>query len=299
MSDNENSEKLLTSYFEKANKEEPVISVAEINNLIINLPFGDSSASLSNKTKQKVLAQYKYWLAGGLILCIGLIWFFTNSKQDINNNSNSVTNLNPQVNKIIYQEVAKINSTEKIKVDAKKFDTKEENEEAKVASKEKIMPSKIESKASISKNSSYYFPGDAKVKFELNGQSVLMIINEDVEQLEINGVLIDKSEYSEYATTIDEGKKLKLESDRIKFDTKDAESEQKQQNRKIMHGLIDELNADQMIDASGNFEFRISDLKLFINDAKQTDVVSEKYIKLYEALSGKQLTVKSNIRIKH
>jgi len=299
MSDNENSEKLLTSYFEKANKEEPVISVAEINNLIINLPFGDSSASLSNKTKQKVLAQYKYWLAGGLIICIGLIWFFTNSKQDINNNSNSVTNLNPQVNKIIYQEVAKINSTEKIKVDAKKFDTKEENEVAKVASKEKIMPSKIESKASISKNSSYYFPGDAKVKFELNGQSVLMIINEDVEQLEINGVLIDKSEYSEYATTIDEGKKLKLESDRIKFDTKDAESEQKQQNRKIMHGLIDELNADQMIDASGNFEFRISDLKLFINDAKQTDVVSEKYIKLYEALSGKQLTVKSNIRIKH
>ncbi len=299
MVDNENSEQLLTSYFEKAGKEAPVVPVSEINNLISTLPVGAISASLTNKTIQQVLAQYKYWLAGGLSICTGALLLFTSSKQDLKINSATISNVKPPAIKNINQDAAQTISTENYTVIEKKGTEKEVAVLNKITEKNKIQASPKESLAEISKKSSYYFPGDARVNFELNGQSISMIIREQVEQLEINGVQIDKNDFSEYAAIIEKGKALKMESDRVKFDKKDAENLQQLKNREIMHGLIDELNADQMIDKSGNFEFRISVLKLYINNMEQAEIVSAKYIKLYESLSGNQLTEKSNIRIKH
>ncbi|MBK7684066.1 MAG: hypothetical protein IPJ26_17125 [Bacteroidetes bacterium] len=50
---------------------------------------------------------------------------------------------------------------------------------------------KVSSREEIVKNESFYFQGDAAVHFEEEGKYVEMIVKEEVEQLKIDGKVID------------------------------------------------------------------------------------------------------------
>ena len=298
---NENSG-LLKSYFKKASEEPPVMSVTEVNQIISAVPSVIVSASVTSKTVQQILAQYKYWLGGGLSVCAGTILFFTIPGND---NKKISANIPVSIEKSI--ETPQDNSTASIAANTNEITTAPVNKLSNKdlpSSEEKVaVPNDSSSEKSLkgasTAKASYYFPGAANVNFELNGDQVNMTIGERVEELEINGKRIDKGEYSKYEAIIDNGMKLKSEYDKSKLDEEDTAKNQQQKNREIMNSLIDQLKADQLMDESGHFEFRITGFKLFIDKKEQSESVTKKYINLYETISGNRLTINSNIRIQH
>ena len=298
---NENSVQL-KSYFEKASEELPVVSITEINQLISIIPAGIVASSITNKTIQHLLAQYKYWLGGGLSVCTGAVLLFTNPA---NNNKNisahtpvAIERSNENINLDMSNAAVTTNESNIVPAPVNNVKNKESPPSEEVTA-HNIPASEKSTKTPVSSKASYYFPGAANVNFELEGDHVNMTVGEKVEELEINGARIDKSEYSKYEAIIDNGMKLKREYDKSRSGESDTANQQQQRNREIMNGLIEQLKTDQLMDESGHFEFRITGFKLFIDKKEQNESVTKKYISLYEKLSGNRLTINSNIRIEH
>lgn len=291
MEENKDTGQILNRYFAKAKEEPPVMDVSEVSNIIAASPAGPMGL--------KLLAQYKYWLAGGLSVSAGVAFFFAthiNNPAEVKHAANEKVSVPVEVVEENKNAPVEINNTADVKhnpvTEKKHIATNTVNANEKNTSANDV-------KTTNTKKDTYYFPGDAKVSFEMDGKKVNMLVGEKVSQLEIDGTVIKEKDYDSYSAIIEKGKEMKLESDKNSGAASDAEAIRQQRNRQIMNALISQLKADHLIDESEHFEFRFTGFKLFVNGEEQSEEKYLQYKKIYEETSGNILTEKSNVRIRH
>ena len=125
-----------------------------------------------------------------------------------------------------------------------------------------------------------------------------MIIGNEVKQLEIDGTVINKEDYTNYETIIEKGKTLKADKEGLPDRKTDAESAQQKKNQQIMNEMTKQLQTDRLIDETGHFELRLTGSQLFINNKEQSEAVFIQYKNLYEKVSDEKLKAKSNFTIR-
>ncbi len=275
----EESGKKLEAYFELAKLEAPVVSAEEVSKILKGAGTTAVAALL--------FQQYKYWLLGGLSIVSGVAFYFMSSNAD--QNTVKVNRL-PAIENID-EASAKTENISSSNIE----NLKQKTEGKKLAINTSI--SELKERVSVKKEV-FYFPGKAKVHFEENGRNVEMLIGEKVSELKIDGELIDPSEYDQHQELLNKGIQMKADSD------KEATSEsnkmpEKERNKNTMNEIIKQLSDDNLVDPNGKFEFRLTGTGLYINEILQSESLYIKYKELYQNKSGKIITEKSNIKIRH
>lgn len=296
MEENENTDQLLTNYFAKAKAEVVVMTIEEVESII--------SAHIENEMGQQfVLARYKYWLMGGLLLLLGVVGFEVNSI--LENNNNLITKkeiklspVTPPPQKEIAKSIVQSDNNIKSEVENKSNQevAKSQNPSSENIKSKAITPEPV---SKLAKDNDFHYQGTATINFEYDHKKVNLTIGDKVKKLVIDGAEIDENDYSKYTSIIEKGVSLRKDTAKSADKNSNAETNEKEDNRKIMEGLFKQLVADKLVDENGHFEFRLTGTQMLIDNMEQNETIFNKYKKLFENISGIPLNAKSNIRIRH
>ncbi len=285
MEQNENTEQLLKDLFAKAGKEDLVITVDEVES---NL-----TAHTRNAMSEKVLSQFKYWLLGGccILLSIG-VYVFTRTHDH-------------KINSTVQSHAAVVRSAD---AQAMKTATAESEVEQQAATTDlsdvhppenrATRPEAISTKKESATPSSYYFKGDAKVNFEFENKKVNMVVGEKVKELTIDGNLIDAGSYSKFDAIIAKGISLRKATE-IDDDNNNGVDAQKALNRKIMNGLVAQLQYDHFVTDGTPFDFRLTGAQVLLNDKPLDESIFLRYKATYERLAGTALKQNANVHLRN
>jgi hypothetical protein len=301
MEKEKNTDPFLDDLFDQARQAEPIMSYAEAEILIRNAPKKDSKEKKNDSFRKNLIRSI------GLIIFFlfmyGVFRFFNDTKKEFvapaikNTEKKIVSNPEklPEPNKEI---IEKSPVQEKTNTSFPPV-YKEENisrPEGIVLPEKKTIP--VIPEKSITKTD-----GAATITFNREEKKIKMILYfGEVKDLFIDGIRINPANYHEYSNVIDEGKNLEKTGREEKEETdglSDLEREQKRQNELIMNTIMKVLAKDQLITDGQSFDFRLMWNKLVIDGNEQPKELYEKYRALYEEVSGKRLTEKSNIHIRH
>lgn len=296
MKEQEKSEERLDSYFDLARKEEPIVRLEDVT-----MPFTRDSAPASNVAGGKRNGKYLLIISALIISAFTAIYLNssspTNTNESVAENSQSVEQ---QEKEIATKSSTTINTS--TIADAEKSNAESNNS---IIEKEntKKTPNRENSNFELlqvnKKKTTYYFPGNAEVNFEDQGRKITMKIGDKVNQLTIDGKIIDAAEYNNYQLLIERGLLMSKNSTEIGNQLTTNRTTNKAKNKLIMDSLIEELKNDKLIQTEAHFEFRLTGQSLFINEIKHDDRIYKKYKELYQTLSGNRVIESTNIRIKH
>jgi hypothetical protein len=285
MEQNENTEQLLKDLFAKAGKEDLVITVDEVES---NL-----TSHTTNAMSEKVLSQFKYWLLGGccILLSIG-VYVFTRTHD---NKVNSTVQGHAAVVRSADAQAMKTAVAEnEVKQQAITTDLSDVHPSENRATR----PDAISTKKESAPPSSYYFKGDAKVNFEFDHKKIHMVIGESVKELNVDGVRIDADNYSKFEAIIAKGISLRKANEKDDETAAGADA-QKALNRKIMDGLVKQLQDDHLVNDGTLFDFRLTGAQVLLNGKSLEESVFLRYKATYERLAGFALKQSANVHIRN
>jgi hypothetical protein len=303
--ENENTEQVLNKYFAEARQEPVVVSEEEVEKII--------SAPLTNNLSKPLPAHFQYWLIGGLFFLFGTALYIIDKNHEIKSSANAKDATEFSAVKGAHQDEIKHPVTSADENNKTKTDNAKNEKPAATAPAIKANAAKSEANGGAAKSESnaatprlndsktkkeYHFQGDATINFESDGKNVSMIIGNEVKRLEIDGIAVNKNDYSKYEAIIEKGKALKAEQGGFPVRKTDTENLQQKKNQQIMNELTRQLLADKLIDETGHFEFRLTGSQLFINNQVQSEAIFTEYKILYEKVSNEKLKAKSNFTIR-
>jgi hypothetical protein len=303
---NKNTSSKLEELFENARKQEPVMNLNEVSEVLKNPPAFQ---------KKKESNSY-FWF--GTFLLVGLVAFGTfyfyksdTRAEDKSDNALTVTTVTPSNSNTAPQKApankpneiaASGNSTNAV---SPAENSSNENKGVKNSAVPKeVAPAKLGKTPSPAIEpsskpgpSSTHYEGISTISFlSDDNKKIKMVVTSlnEVQELKINDETISNDNYSSYKNIIDEGLKLK----KAKGGSESANNAASSEKQNIMNAMLKQLTADGLVSSSGSFDFTLTGKEVILNSEKQSQETFDKCKQVYEKVTGEKLPAKYNLHIK-
>lgn len=283
----------LNRFFNEAQRQEPVLKMDEVKELISDSPF------VNENKKTKHLLR---WI--GIILLITLanfgIYYLWNKDKGADESNVSATVSNPVLSNqnSNSQSLPSVMNSNEIGGDAEMGN----KNKAEGGNTNKNTRSNSD-KGVLQETFNEHFEGDAIIHFTNGNCKIKMIVSSanEIEELNVNDQVILKENFDMYKNEIAEGLKIKAQDHKNNLPAGTAAKDQpvKSAKQELMNEMLNQLRADGLISGSESFDFRLTGKELFLNDERQTGEVFEKYKQVYEKVSGEKMPERYNLHIKH
>jgi hypothetical protein len=312
MSENKNISSKLDGLFDVARKQQPVMNLNEINDLIKN-------PSAHQKRKAGALTWFGVFLLIGLG-AFGVSFLLNNNSSadtqsvnsiEVTSETQPVTNETQAEKNTIQASAAVAAKQDEASASAGKSDSKNTASESSLANKDDIKNTASTDKSdhavlahgkskSNAGTVSKHYEGDATITFLSDNKKVKMTITptNEIEELKVNDQLISNESYKNYKNIIDEGLKLKNEKTKNEGGSNAEEQTLSAAKRNVMNAMIKELTSDGLISPDKSFDFTLTGQEIFLNNEKQSVETFEKYKGTYEKITGEKLPAKYNLHIR-
>ncbi|MEP7167771.1 MAG: hypothetical protein ABI855_00215 [Bacteroidota bacterium] len=295
MDQNKNTSSKLDGLFENARKEQPLMDLNEVSNLIQN------PAAYQKKRESNVMRWFGVFLLIGLS-AFGTFILLNNNADDNKKTVAAVAESKPVVETIkaasndnaIETEVpAALENNSKENLISENSEDKKKTETVNPA----LTPGKTKSNTAVGTK---HYVGDATISFSSDNKKIKMTISpsNEIESLTVNDELISNESYKDYKNIIDEGLKLKNEKIKSGGGSSVEEPSISAAKRTIMNEMLKELTTDGLISSDQPFDFTLTGQELILNNQKQSPETFEKYKDVYEKVTGEKLPTKYNLHIK-
>ena len=301
MDQSKNTSSKLDALFENARKEQPLMDLNEVSNLIKN------PSAYQKKKESNVMRWFGVFLLIGLGAS-GMFFLINNNSSDDKKTGNAVAVSNPSS---IQASIPETDKTGETSVSANNNNLKNtaiestlagKNEKEKNATTGKSAEPVLSSENAKSNPVSgiKHYTGNATISFSSDNKKIKMTISpaNEIEELLINEELIANESYKDYKSIIDEG--LKLKNEKIKTGGGGSVEEQSlnAEKRTIMNEMMKELSSDGLITSDQPFDFTLTGQELILDKQKQSQETFERYKGVYEKVTGEKLPSKYNLHIK-
>ncbi|MEO5569690.1 MAG: hypothetical protein ABIT08_08195 [Bacteroidia bacterium] len=320
MNQNKNTSSKLEMLFENARKQEPVVNLNEVSELLKN-PAAHQKKKESNS-----------WRWFGLFLLIGVTAFgafYLNTNNSATEEKPEtalvITTVTPSSNKATPPKAPASGKTNDLSAvadhntnSAPTENILNENKEGNnTASPNNVAPDDIAPRDAPSSESGKnvlstgkaetkhatvkHYEGDATISFlSDDNKKIKMTVtpSNEVIGFKVNDEAIPNEKYSEYKNIIDEGLKLKNDQQKKSSGTVPVSDPAHASKRNLSSAIMNQLTADGLISGNEPFDFTLTGQEVILNNQKQTQETFEKFKQLYEKTAGEKLPAKYNFHIK-
>lgn len=301
MMENNRADKKLATYFEEAKKENPIVSLSEVEAMLHKHAEGNDQRFVKKNYR-------KYWLMAAIVLlsASGLFYYYNSDlkKPQPDSAASAVSAVSsaadaddaPSVSSALPENSPATTIAAGANTSSASTPTLNESSTQFATSSAAFKPAGPKTES----NTRFYYEGAAEVSFTDQGKSVRIRMNDTIQSFYINDTLIAPDVYSEFLPLIKKAKEEKTRASAHSSTTSATEGKQGKTKKVIMNRLIRELQMDSIIMAGQPFEFRLNHERLYVNGIEKNHTRFTKYKALYEQLSGNRLSPSSpTVIIRH
>lgn len=265
----------LDGLFKQAREEQPVMSVNEVKELLAGAAATDTHAAPAAKNLNT------FFLAiAGLLVAGGAAWYFLAGNDSANSTAQQV----------IEKETTAVAASEPAVAPAQPV-TNAVAENTAPATAPLVAPAPVmiaQKKAATPQKT--VINGQYETTFTENGNKIHVILADDkVNELSINGELIPTEKYTDYTAYITKAKNA-FSKKRLSEGTASATTGSKNGlNEELINILDTELRKDEILTDEAGYEFAIENGSLLINGKKQEAKFYSKYRDIIETKTNTKL----------